>query len=183
MLKSCLVTENKFNKIRKISTFSLVTKRVKLLSLQTEAFIQRSSVKKVLKNFEKFTGKYLCQSLFFNKVAELRPATSLKRRLWNRCFPVNFVKTLRILFFTEHRWWLFLSDFLQPLCYNNRHFEIGFLWSIRKEKTVIGAKRNELQASYIFKWNCLAPFFYYSVSILKWLLMLKMLNTKSDLWF
>ena len=98
MLKSCLVTENKFNKIRKISTFSLVTKRVKLLSLQTEAFIQRSSVKKVLKNFEKFTGKYLCQSLFFNKVAELRPATSLKRRLWNRCFPVNFVKILRLLF-------------------------------------------------------------------------------------
>ena len=31
---------------------------------------QRCSVKKgVLKNFAKFTGKHLCQSLFFNKVA------------------------------------------------------------------------------------------------------------------
>ena len=32
----------------------------------------RSSVKKgVLKNFSKFTGKHLCQSLFFNKAADL----------------------------------------------------------------------------------------------------------------
>ena len=38
--------------------------------------------KGVLRNFTKFTGKHLCQSLFFNKVAGQR----------NRCFPVNFVK-------------------------------------------------------------------------------------------
>ena len=36
--------------------------------------------------------KRLCQSLFFNKVAGLRIATLLKKRLWQRCFPVNFVK-------------------------------------------------------------------------------------------
>ena len=31
---------------------------------------QRCSVKKgILRNFAKFTGKHLCQSLFFNKVA------------------------------------------------------------------------------------------------------------------
>ena len=35
------------------------------------------------------------QSLFFNKVAGLRPATLLKKRLWYRSFPVNFVKVLR----------------------------------------------------------------------------------------
>ena len=35
---------------------------------------QRCSVKKgVLKNFAKFTGKHLCQRLFLNKVAGLRP--------------------------------------------------------------------------------------------------------------
>ena len=33
-----------------------------------------------LRNFAKFTGKHLCQSLFFNKVAG-RPATLLKKRL------------------------------------------------------------------------------------------------------
>ena len=37
---------------------------------------QRFSVGKgVLKNFAKFMGQHLCQSLFFNKVAGLRPAT------------------------------------------------------------------------------------------------------------
>ena len=51
--------------------------------------------KGVLRNFTKFTGKHLYQSLFFNKVAVLRPATLLKKRLWHRCFPVNFVKFLR----------------------------------------------------------------------------------------
>ena len=69
---------------------------------------QRCSVKKgVLRNFAKFRGKYLCQSLFFNKVAGL-PATVLKRRLWHRCFPVNFAKFVRTPFLTEHLWWLLL---------------------------------------------------------------------------
>ena len=31
--------------------------------------------KVVLRNFKKFIGKHLCQSLFFNKVAGLRPVT------------------------------------------------------------------------------------------------------------
>ena len=60
---------------------------------------QRCSIKKgVLRNFTKFTGKHLCQSLFFSKVASLRPATLLKKRLWHRCFFVNFVKFLRTPF-------------------------------------------------------------------------------------
>ena len=40
--------------------------------------------KDVLRNFAKFTGKHLCQSLFFNKVASLR-------------------------LFIEHPWWLLLK--------------------------------------------------------------------------
>ena len=32
--------------------------------------------KGVLRNFPKFTGKYLCRGLFFNKVADLRPKIS-----------------------------------------------------------------------------------------------------------
>ena len=52
----------------------------------------------VFRNFAKFTGKHLCQSHFLNKVAYLRPATLLKKRLWRRCFPVNFAKFLRAPF-------------------------------------------------------------------------------------
>ena len=55
--------------------------------------------KDVLKNFAKFTGKHLYQSFFFNKVAHLRPATLLKKRLWHSCFPVNSAKFLRTPFF------------------------------------------------------------------------------------
>ena len=61
--------------------------------------------KDVLKNF---AGKHLCQSFFFNKVAGL-PGTLLKKRLWHRCFPVNFANFLRTPIFKEHLWWLFLS--------------------------------------------------------------------------
>ena len=47
---------------------------------RTEAVAQRCFFKKgILRNFAKFTGKHLCQSLFFNKVAGLAPVTSLKR--------------------------------------------------------------------------------------------------------
>ena len=42
--------------------------------------------KGVHRNFAKLTGKQLCQSLFFNKVAGLRPATLLKKRLWHSVF-------------------------------------------------------------------------------------------------
>ena len=72
--------------------------------------------KGVLRNFPKFTGKHLCQSLIFNKVAGLRPATLLKKRLWYRRFPVNFVKFLRTLFFIEHLWWLL------PACYYRHYY-------------------------------------------------------------
>ena len=39
--------------------------------------------KSAFKNFTKFTGKHLCQSLLFNKVTRLRPATLIKKRSWN----------------------------------------------------------------------------------------------------
>ena len=68
--------------------------------------------KGLLKNFAKFTGKHLCQSLFFNKVAGLRPASLLKKRLWHRCFPVNFAEFLRTAFFTEHVRWLLMDLFI-----------------------------------------------------------------------
>ena len=49
----------------------------------------------ILKSFANYTGKRLCSSLFFNKVADLIPATLLKKRLKHRCYQVNFAKFLR----------------------------------------------------------------------------------------
>ena len=56
--------------------------------------------KGVLRNFAKFTGKHLSKRLFFNKVADLGPATLSKKSLCHRCFPVNFAKFLRTPFLT-----------------------------------------------------------------------------------
>ena len=63
-------------------------------SSRLEAFYRKG----VLRNFAKFTGKHLCQSLFFNKAASPRLVTLLKKRLWHRSFPVNFAEFLRTSF-------------------------------------------------------------------------------------
>ena len=59
----------------------------------------RSIKKDFIKNFAKIAGKPLCQSLFFNKAATLRPATLLIKRLWRKCFSVKFVKFVRTPFY------------------------------------------------------------------------------------
>ena len=96
---------------------------------------QKCSIKKgVLRNFAKFTGKYLCQSLFFNKIAGLGPATLLKKRLWHRCFPVNFAKFLRTPFLTEHLWTtVSVNDVTtlkvhEMMIFVSEHFDFGYSW-------------------------------------------------------
>ena len=49
--------------------------------------------KGVLRNFENFTGKHLCWSLFLIELQEVR--SFIKKRLWHRCFLVEFTKFLR----------------------------------------------------------------------------------------
>ena len=85
-----------------VMTIKVIIMRV-IVRRYSEAVAQRCSVKKYfLRNFAKFTGKHLCQSLFFNKVADLRPEALLIKRLCQRCFPVNFSRFLRTPFLTEH---------------------------------------------------------------------------------
>ena len=66
-----------------------------IVSLQKQLSRTLLCQKGVLRNFIKFTGTRLCQCLFFNKVAGLRSATLLKKRLWHRRFPANFAKFVR----------------------------------------------------------------------------------------
>ena len=72
----------------------------------------------VLKILAKFTGKHLCQSLLFNKIAALS-ATSLKRRFWHRRFPVNFARFLRTPFLQNISGRLLLIG--STLCTNDPH--------------------------------------------------------------
>ena len=78
--------------------------------------------KGVLRNFAKFSGKHLCQRLFFNKVAS-------QKGLWHSCFPANFAKFLRIPFIIEHLWWLLL--FIRRNSIRKFHFTVKYKVSTR----------------------------------------------------
>ena len=93
----------------------ILVKKKKFSWTNYRSMPQRCSIKKrVFKNFAKFTGKHLCQSLFFNN-AGLRPATLLKIRLWHKCFPVKFAKFLRTTFIQNTS-----GRFLPKLTINNK---------------------------------------------------------------
>ena len=81
----------------KCLAFKFLTLSVDLMRRSKSSRPKVFCKKCVLKNFTKFKGKNL---------AVLRPSTLLKKRLWHRCFPVNFAKILRTLSFVEHLWWL-----------------------------------------------------------------------------
>ena len=81
-----------FLAIKTPSPLPRATLWLKVRSSRPEVFCRKG----VLRKFAKFTGKHLCQSLF------------LKKRLWHRCFLLNFAKFLRTPFLKEHLWWLLL---------------------------------------------------------------------------
>ena len=62
----------------------------------------------------------------FNKVAGPRPVTLLKKRLCHRCFPMNFVKFLRIPFFIEH----LQCDFLIGYSHILKHINLQQLFTL-----------------------------------------------------
>ena len=75
-------------------------------------------------NFAKFTGKHLCQGLFFNKAPDLRPIVLLKKRLWHRRFPVNFTKFLRTPFLQCTSWRLLLTR-----TWHNNNIQLGSVYN------------------------------------------------------
>ena len=101
ILFSIFVSKTTFSEITNFCwKFLLVTLLILLwlherLSKQLSQLLYKKSVFKI---FAKFARRHLCQSLFFNKVAGLKSSTLLKKMLWHRCFPVNFVKFLRTSF-------------------------------------------------------------------------------------
>ena len=103
------LTHSFFTTLLHPMTQSYITKQTNRSLLHRSSRPEVFCKKGVLRNFAKFAGKHLCQSLFFNKVAGLKPATLLKKRFWRRCFPVNFAKFLRTPFFTEQLRWLLLT--------------------------------------------------------------------------
>ena len=81
------------------------------MQLFSEAGARSSSVKKVLLEISQKSQENTCVKVSFLITLQdsgLGPATLLEKRLWHRCFNVNFVKFLRTPFHTEHLWWVLL---------------------------------------------------------------------------
>ena len=66
----------------------------------TEAVVLRCSVKKVFLEISQNSEESTCTRVSFLIKLLAWPATLLKR-IWHKCFPVNFAKFLRTPFFTE----------------------------------------------------------------------------------
>ena len=71
--------------------------------LNAKVVVRKSSVRKMFLNNSQNSQENTCARVsFFNKVAGLRLAAFLKKRLWHRCSPVNFAKFLRTPSFAKH---------------------------------------------------------------------------------
>ena len=70
----------------------------------TEAAARRCSVEKVFLKISQNSPENTCARVSFLIKLQARPVTLLKKRLWYRCFPVNFAKFLGAPFFIEHLW-------------------------------------------------------------------------------
>ena len=73
--------------------------------------IQKQSLRGVLEklNISQNSQENTCARFSFLIKLQVLPATSLKKRLWHRCFPVNFAKFLRKPILSEHFRWLLLN--------------------------------------------------------------------------
>ena len=85
----------------------------------------------------------------------LRPSTLLKKRLWHRCFPVNFVKFLRTPFYIE----LMAASKMGTQLQNNRKeatFKILELYFQKQSPRVVLQKRRSEKFLKIH-WKTPAP--------------------------
>ena len=75
------------------------TERIIILSVWETATRRFSIRKGIIDNFTKFTWQHLCQGLFFNKVAGLRPTTLLKQETLTQALSCEFCESFEQTFF------------------------------------------------------------------------------------
>ena len=84
-----------------------------------------SMKKGAFRNFTKFTGKHLRQSL--------RPAALLNKRLWHRCFTVSFAKFLRTPSYRRPLNYCFQWFVTEILIFRSSHSQMFFKISVTLE--------------------------------------------------
>ena len=140
---------------------------------------QRCFVKKVFLEISQNSQESTCARTSFSiKLQAAAPATLLKKRLWHRCFPMNFAKFLRTPFSQNTPGWLLLYYFMCfiDLIVPKRCFE---LWncsrifpfeklltsSLRSSTPPSGFSENNIRALYILPilMKCSKVLWVYSV--------------------
>ena len=127
------------------------------LSKQRSSGPQVFRKKGVLKNFAKFTGKHMCQSLFFNKVAGLRwlllkiymslsKKNELKRRyLLNTKHPVRLLTLSLKIIVKEKQVAKLQSNFIEITLWH----ECSYRWRAASENMPKDENQEDLQKSRI----------------------------------
>ena len=90
----------------------------------SDAVTQGCSVKKVFLEISQNSQENTCARV---------QATLLKKKLWHRCFPVNFLEFLRTTFLTEHLRWLRMRVVFNKLPvtnWNRTALTISKLWRL-----------------------------------------------------
>ena len=117
---------------------------------------------------ETATGGVVLKKVFL-KIEGHRPATLLKKRLWHRCFPVNFAKLLRTPFLqnTSGRLLLLVRAyghyFLKTYFYSKTTEFSSLLCCVAKEKpTKETEKTTFAQTSFALElyWNCISAWVF-----------------------
>ena len=100
--------------------------RIKQITFQiSRSSYQRCSIiKGVLRNFAKFIGKHLCQSLFFNKVADLEPCNFIKKETLAQVFSCAYCEISKNTFLSKHVFFPVAPSvqyYTLPLCSEKAH--------------------------------------------------------------
>ena len=88
----------------------------------------------MLRNFVKFTRNTCARVSFL-----------ISCWLWRRCFPVNFAKFLKRLFFMEHLWWLLLN------MHHWKRIKMKFLNKKLSKAIMIRAKLKNIHINFLGK--------------------------------
>ena len=119
------------------------------LILTAEVAVQRCSIQKgILRSFIILKRKRLCQS--FNKVAGLRPATLLKKRLWHSCFP-RILRNFQEYLFLQNTSGGCFCNYLLPQVTRNEPVELklDMVYIVIKPKYLI---KNLVKKAEVMRW-------------------------------
>ena len=115
--KSWLVQETAGLKPDWLAEIKLWSKKKRsILLCKTKTVAHRCFVKKQFLEISQNSQESTCVRISFLinlQERDLKPTTLLRKRVWHRCYPVNFAKFLRTSFLTEHLCWMIIIRVIQ----------------------------------------------------------------------